>query len=427
MIAAPSSGAGKTVLTAGLLRALRQRGLRVAAAKSGPDYIDPAFHAAASGADCVTLDAWAMPAAALRARAIETGAELLVVEAAMGLLDAAPAADRAWGRGSAAELAAALGAPVVLVLDVARQGQSAAALALGLKAARPDLDIAGVILNRVGSERHRRMIERACAAVGVSVLGAVGRDAALATPSRHLGLVQARERADLDGFLDGVATRVAAGVDLDRLRALAKPIAAGGSMARMAPLGARIAIARDDAFAFLYPHLLSDWRRQGAALSFFSPLADQAPAPEADAVFLPGGYPELHGGALAAASRFKTGVGAAAARGAAIYGECGGYMTLGEGLLDEGGARHAMLGLLPLETSFAERKLQLGYRRLIAAAGAPLSGAHAGHEFHYATILRQGAAEPLFEARDAEGAALAPMGQRQGRVFGSFAHLIAPL
>ncbi|MEE3099513.1 MAG: cobyrinic acid a,c-diamide synthase, partial [Pseudomonadota bacterium] len=178
--------------------------------------------------------------------------------------------------------------------------------------------------------------------------------------------------------------------------------------------------------AFAYPHQLADWRAQGAEIRPFSPLADEAPAPDVDAVFLPGGYPELHAPRLAAAGRFRAGMAAAAARGARILGECGGYMALGEGLEGADGARHPMLGLLPLETSFAARRLTLGYRRLTPLPGAPWGTSLLAHEFHYASILREGDAPRLFEATDAAGAPLPAMGLRVGTVAGSFAHLIGP-
>ncbi len=185
------------------------------------------------------------------------------------------------------------------------------------------------------------------------------------------------------------------------------------------PLAQSIAIARDEAFSFLYPHLVDSWRAQGATLSFFAPLANEAPDPTAEAVFLPGGYPELHAGKLAANHTFLNGL---RTHQGLVYGECGGYMVLGEGLIDAAGTRHAMAGLLPVTTSFATRKLHLGYRQL---SGGPWSKPLRGHEFHYSTIDHQGPAEPLFEARDAAGNPLPPMGQRVGRVMGSYAHVIS--
>lgn len=424
VIAAPSSGAGKTTLTLGLLRALTRRGIDVRAAKSGPDYIDPAFHAAACGSDSVNLDAWAMPAAELRNRAVDQGGAMLIVEGAMGVLDAGRN-----GRGSAADLAKALGFPVVLVQDVAKTGQSAALPAAGLRALRPDIPLAGVILNRVGSEAHRRMAQGALDAAGIRVFGALGRQSGLVLPERHLGLVQATETEGLQAFLDHAADEIEAGLDVDALLDTAGPLQSdpeGGRHHGLAPLGQRIAVAQDPAFAFIYPHVLNDWRTRGAEILPFSPLADEAPDPRSDAVYLPGGYPELQAGRIANAERFRAGMRSARDRGARLFGECGGYMVLGEGLEDADGTRHEMLGLLPLETSFRKRKLTLGYRRLTALPGAPWDGPLMAHEFHYATIAQEGDAPRLFRATDATGTDLPDMGLQIGRVAGSFAHVISP-
>ncbi|SDU48735.1 cobyrinate a,c-diamide synthase [Stappia sp. ES.058] len=422
LIAAPNSGAGKTTLTLALLRALKTAGVNVASAKSGPDYIDPRFHEAASGRTCVNLDAWAMSADHIRGLASRFGedAELLLVEGAMGLFDGA-----SDGSGSAADLAAILNIPVVLVVDCAKQAQSVAALVRGFRDHRADISISGLILNRIGSPRHEAMLRSALRPLGIPVLGAVPRDSALALPERHLGLVQADEHAELGAFLDAAATICAQHIDLDGLRALSTPVAAAPGASLLPPPGQRIAIASDIAFAFCYPHLLGSWRAAGAELTVFSPLADEAPDASADAVYLPGGYPELHAGRLAAATRFLDGLRAAASRGALVYGECGGYMTLGQGLRDADGTRHAMAGLLPLETSFATRKLQLGYRVLTPTSDTTFAGPLSAHEFHYASTTREGAAERLFSAVDATGTQLADMGLRVGNVMGSFAHIIA--
>jgi cobyrinic acid a,c-diamide synthase len=323
VLSAPASGAGKTTIALGLLRAFRSRGLDTASAKSGPDYIDPKFHEAATGRPCATLDAWAMTPD--RLRALTPAAGLVVVEGAMGLFDGAPDAVRPEGRGSTADVAAALGAPVVLILDCAKQGQSAAAIAAGFAAHREDVTVAGVILNRVGSARHEAMIRRAMQAAGIAVIGAVPRDEGLALPSRHLGLVQAEEHGDLEAFIAAAAALITERLDLDALAAAALPLSqpSGQPLAPLPPLGQRIAVARDQAFAFAYGHILQGWRNQGAEIAFFSPLADQAPDLQADAIYLPGGYPELHAGTLAGAERFLAGVRRAAARGARIYGECG--------------------------------------------------------------------------------------------------------
>jgi cobyrinic acid a,c-diamide synthase len=260
----------------------------------------------------------------------------------------------------------------------------------------------------------------------------VRREASLALPERHLGLVQASEHGDLERFITETAERIGRQLDLTALIGLARPTRDLASYvdsgAGIPPLGQHIAVARDDAFAFAYPALLQDWRESGAQLSFFSPLADEAPHPSADAIYLPGGYPELHAARLAQNERLMTGLHAAAQQGITIYGECGGYMLLGQGLVDSEGQRQRMAGLLPLETSFAERKLHLGYRAVTLRGEAlPLGVAgsfYRGHEFHYARILSEARTEPLFEASDSRGRDLGPSGQRVGRVFGSFVHLI---
>lgn len=410
------------MITLGILRALRGRGVAVCSAKSGPDYIDPQFHKAASGSECVNLDAWAMGPARVQGLAQAQTGELLVVEGAMGLFDGAPDAENPMGRGSVADLAEVLGLPVILVIDAAKQSQTVAAVVHGLASLRPSVKIAGVILNQIGSPRHGEIIMRALSAIGVPVLGAVPRTPTLHAPSRHLGLVQAVEHPDLEGFIEAAAHLIGEHVDIERLVAMAAPLADAAPASGLPPLGQRIAVARDAAFAFAYPHMLADWRRAGAEVSFFSPLADEGPG-DVDAVFLPGGYPELYAGRLAGNAGFAREMLAAAARGALIYGECGGYMTLGETLTDRDGRVHKMLGLLPVSTSFSAPKLHLGYRRLTSLAGLPWSGPLMGHEFHYASVTAsRGAA--LFRAADAMRMDLPDMGQVVGRTCGSFAHVI---
>ena len=418
LIAAPASGQGKTTVTLGLLRAWSRIGIDVASGKSGPDYIDPAFHAAATGRPCVTLDAFAAPPAQLTARAAMQPADMLVVEGAMGLFDGAATPDP-MGRGSAMEVARALGLGIVLVVDAARAGQGVAATVQGHATLAGGL--AGVLLNRIGSARHGDLVARAVETVA-PVLGVLPRQDDLTVPGRHLGLVQAGEHDDLAAFLDRAADWMTANADLSALRRAATPVTAAGGIRRLPPPGQRIALAQDAAFGFSYWHQIADWRATGAEIVPFSPLADEAPDAQADAVVLPGGYPELHAGRLSAASRFRAGMMDARDRGAIIHGECGGYMVLGDGLVDADGTRHAMLGLLRLETSFAAPRRHLGYRRLLPRGG-PWTHPVIGHEFHYATTVRaQG--DPLFDASDAGGMALGPMGLVEGRTSGSFAHVI---
>lgn len=422
LVAAPQSGSGKTTVTLALLRALADRGVAVAPAKAGPDYIDPAFHAAASRETCINLDPWAMRPELLRhlAHGHAGDSRLLVVEGMMGLYDGA-----ADGRGSAADLAALLGLPIVFLVDCASMAHSIAALVSGFMSFRQDIDFAGVILNRTGSARHESMLRDALAGIGAPVLGALRRDEALGLRSRHLGLVQAGEHGDLGRFLAGAAGAVSDGVDLDRLADLDISFRPGNASAPvLPPPGQRVAVARDTAFAFAYPHILDGWRSAGATVSFFSPLADEAPAADSDAVVLPGGYPELHAGRLAAAENFLTGLRAAADAGTPVYGECGGYMVLGEGLVDADGTRHAMAGLLPLVTSYEERRRHLGYRRLKPLQASPWDLPLTAHEFHYSTLLHEGEGERLFAVTDALGADLGSAGLRRGSVSGSYMHVI---
>ena len=422
IIAAPRSGSGKTLLTLGLVAALRARGLAVAPAKTGPDYIDTAILTRVAGRAAVNLDPWAMAPARLRqlAAAHAATAELLLVEGVMGLFDGA-----ADGRGSTGDLADLLDLPVVLVVDAERQSQSIAPLVAGFANWRKGVRIAGVIINRVASMRHERMLRAALVETGIPVLGVLPRREALLIPERHLGLVLPDEIAAFDEVVAAASEAVSEFIDLPALLAIAAPVAGatGPLSGRLPPLGQHIAIARDAAFGFLYPHWLTDWQAQGAQLSFFSPLGDEPPTADADAVFLPGGYPELHAATLADADRFKAGLAAAATRGALLYGECGGFMVLGESLTDKAGVTHAMAGLLPVATRIDRPKRTLGYRRLVHASPLPWPERLYGHEFHY-SAARQSRLPPLFAATDALGEALPPMGARIGNVMGSYAHVI---
>jgi cobyrinic acid a,c-diamide synthase len=429
IVAASRSGSGKTTVTLGLLAAFKRRGIAVRAGKAGPDYIDPAFHAAATGTTSVNLDSWAMPPDLLDALAAETTrtAELIVIEGVMGLFDGVAGPQSRTG--STADLAARLGLPVLLVLDVAGQSQTAAAVVRGLAAHDPAVRIAGVVLNRVGSARHRALVEDAIDRLGVPVLGAMPREEALALPERHLGLVQAQEHGDLTARLDGLADMAQRHLDLDRILAMAAPLTVAAPIHRSAlpPPGQRIAVAADPAFTFFYPHLRDGWQRDGAEIVTFSPLADEPPANDCDACWLPGGYPELHAGLLANAHRFRAGLRRFGAT-RPVHGECGGYMVLGEGLEDAQGTRHAMVGLLGHATSFATRKLHLGYRqaRLLADSALGRSGSIIrGHEFHYATLISPGADEAFLELTDAQGQRVGGAGGRRGRVSGTFFHAIA--
>ena len=301
IVAAPASGSGKTVVTLALLRAFRRQGLAVGSFKVGPDYIDPMFHARATGRPCFNLDSWAMRLETLAGLgdAIVRDAELVLGEGVMGLFDGA-----ADSHGSTADLASLFDLPVILVVDARGMGASAAALVEGFTRHRDDVEVAGVIFNRVASERHAAELRRACDDRLPSPCSAACRPIrGSSCPSGIWGWCRRTRLPELERFLEGAADagRRARSTST-RLRRLARPFGLGlfGPPARpLRPLGQRIAIAADPAFAFAYPAIVEGWRLAGAEVTPFSPLADEAPEPEADAVYLPGGYPELHAGALA--------------------------------------------------------------------------------------------------------------------------------
>ena len=423
IIAAPHSGSGKTTITLGLLRALHHRGEALKPMKAGPDFIDPVFHTFAANSACINLDPWAMRPQLIEALATPEGDNsLIVVEAMMGLFDGA-----ANGTGSAADLAQHLSLPVVLVVDAAKQSHSIAALVSGFQNYRSDVNVAGVILNKVGSARHEAMLREALDALSIPVVGIVMRDEKLALPSRHLGLVQAGEHEALEKFVEHAAEVMKASVDMNFLAQLTCNIPSGDRAQVIAPPAQKIAIARDEAFAFAFPHLLNGWQDQGASLSFFSPLNDEAPDDDCEFVFLPGGYPELHGGRLAGNTGFIDGLRSAAKRGAFLYGECGGYIVLGNSMVDGEGVRHKMANLLPLETSFEKRKLHLGYRLATTLTDFPLApkgSVLSTHEFHYTIALHEGEGERLFQVEDARGENLGECGLLRNTVAGSYMHII---
>ena len=375
LISAPSSGTGKTTVMLGLLRAFVEDGMAVQAFKSGPDYIDPAFHRAASGRISFNIDTWAMGPNLLNTITGQAqGADICIAEGSMGLYDSVATRGQS-GFGASAETAALMGWPVVLVVDVSGQAQSAAAVALGFKHYNPDVPFAGVILNRVASPRHERLARLGMEKAGLTVLGALPRRGDLTLPERHLGLVQAAEHPDLDKAIANYASFLREHVDLAAIKAAARGSGTGlaATDGRLPdPPAQRIALAQDAAFSFAYPHLVEGWRAAGAEVLPFSPLADEAPDPEADLVWLPGGYPELHAGRLSAAQTFARAL-QEHAKTRPVHGECGGYMALGEALIDKDGTRHQMAGLLGLVTSYETRKFHLGYRQ------ATLSSAMPGH------------------------------------------------
>ncbi|MEN2495272.1 MAG: Hydrogenobyrinate a,c-diamide synthase [Hyphomicrobiaceae bacterium hypho_1] len=427
IIAAPSSGIGKTVLTLGLVAALRRRGYVVAVAKAGPDYIDPQFLSAAAGFSCINLDSWAMSACELRTRVVKhaSEADILIIEGAMGLFDGPND-----GVGSTADLAEILALPVILAVDASRQAQSIAAIVHGFTTFRMNPKICGVITTKVASDRHADMVFKSLLELNICNLGAFRLDKALKLQSRHLGLVQAHEFYTLEEIVKTAGINAETHLNLDRLVALAGPIASEKPWKTaeqvIPPLGQHIAVAHDSAFSFTYPHILSDWRAQGAQISLFSPLKNEAASTEADAIFLPGGYPELYAGKLSDSNVFLDSIRQAAKRDTLIYGECGGYMVLGQSLIDSTGKAYRMSGLLSHVTSFYNPKLNIGYRTLKNAGYAwQLPKCFLGHEFHYSYLTNVGSDLPLFYASDSSGCSLGDFGGYRNNVMGSYAHVIS--
>jgi len=389
VVAGVASGVGKTSITLGLLEALRRRGLAVQAFKVGPDFIDPGLHAVVTGRPSYNLDGWMCG----RERVLDVvarvaaGADVAVVEGVMGCFDGV---DGVTEEGSTAQVAKWLGAPVVLVLDAGALARSAAAIALGFERFDPALRVAGVIANRVGGAAHARWVFDAIrAACLAEPLGALAQAAELTMPERHLGLLTAADGALTAELIGRLGDAVEHGVDLERLLALATPLAAAvPSRSCPQPMRARIGVARDAAFQFYYEENLDRLRAAGAELVAWSPLAD-ADVPDVEGLYLGGGYPELHGAALGDNSSLKKSVRRFAEAGRPVYAECGGLMFLAESLEDLDGRVHPMVGLLPAAVRLREHGLTLGYAEVSLATATPLgvAGVRArGQEFHKSTL-----------------------------------------
>ena len=428
VVAAPGTGQGKTTVAAALMRLLSRRGLRVAPFKVGPDYVDPSHHRAAAGRASRNLDGWMLPPETVlslfrRGTTGEREADVAVIEGMMGLFDGRGATDE---EGSTAALAKRLAAPVVLVLDVWTMGRGAAAVVHGMHTFDPALPLAGVILNRAAGPGHHDLCRRAVEHhTGVPVLGWLPADDGIAVPERHLGLVLAGEQS-ID--LDRLAERARETLDVDALLAIARsapplPESPDPLPPRVLTRRARVAVARDAAFGFLYEDNLDLLEGLGAELAFFSPL-DDARLPEgADALYLGGGYPELHGARLAANVPMLAAVRAFAASGRPVVAECGGLMYLSQALVDLEGERHAMAGVVPGVSVMRER-VTIGYREARALRPSPLAEAGwtvRGHEFHH-SALEPPPAEPAFAFDGGAGADGIVAGPAEN-VLASYLHL----
>ena len=430
IISAPGSGTGKTTVMLGLCRALSKRGLNIQPFKNGPDYIDPAFHQRATGHYSSNLDTWAMKKEMVTSELLDSDYEVGLIEGSMGFFDGV-ADNGAYGIGSTADLARLTGWPVVMVLDVSGQAQSAAAVAIGFYKFDPNIKIAGVILNKVASARHLNLIKSGMKQAGIKILGSLPKEKNICLPKRHLGLIQAQETSKLDTILSQLSNFVEENIDIDTLLQSATSSSDGFELEKpnfIKPPSHRIALAKDEAFSFVYPHLFNSWHKSGAEIIPFSPLADQAPDPSADLVWLPGGYPELYAGKIASSQTFLSGLKTFVKK-KPVHGECGGYMVMGKILIDSNGESHQMAGLLGLVTSFEKRKMNLGYRKaktLSSILSLQKGDIISGHEFHYSTIIDQ-PDPPLAEITDAKNELVKETGSRVDLASGTFFHMIARL
>lgn len=420
LLAGTHSGCGKSTLCAGLLRAFARRGLRIAPFKVGPDYLDPMLHRAAAGQASWNLDPWFLDEHGLREAYSRggQGADMALVEGVMGLFDGARGFE-----GSSADLALRLGLPVVLVMDAAGVGASAAATVLGHARLDPRLRLAGVIFNRVGSAGHFQLLKGAVEShTGVKALGWLA-PGDWAIPERHLGLHQPREVSDLDVRLDRLAEALEETVDLEALRALAAgpervpcpPSTPSGELT--------VALARDEAFAFTYADTLDRLARLGVRWVPFSPLRERMPEGVAG-LYLPGGYPELHAELLSRNGDFFEALRRAHAQGLPIFAECGGYMVLGEALMDPSARSFPMAGLVPGRARMTDSLQSFGYRRLEARAAClfgPAGTVGKGHEFHH-SVWEGESASPAWRAEGLTGHS-AWMGHVEGKLLASYAHV----
>ncbi len=407
LIAAPASGQGKTTVTAALARHYARRGLRVRVFKTGPDFLDPMILERASGHPVYQLDLWMGGEAHCRQLLFEAAgeADLILIEGVMGLFDGTP---------SSADLATLFGIPVAAVVDATAMAQTFGAIVCGLAGYRPGLPFAGVIANRVAGESHAALV-RESLPEGIACLAALPRDGDFELPARHLGLVQASEVADLDRRIERAAGALA-GQGFEALPA-AVPFREGATPQEDEVLaGTRIAVARDEAFAFAYPANLDLLRRQGAELEFFSPLADEPPPEGSDALYLPGGYPELHLERLGQSDRTKAALAAHHAAGRPIVAECGGMLYLLESLTDKGGRTAPMAGLLAGRARMRERLVNLGLHEVTLPEGRLR-----GHTFHHSEL--ETALEPLTRSEPQRKGRRGEAVFRRGRLHASYLHL----
>ncbi len=423
VIAAPHSGSGKTTVTLALMAAFTRRGLSVQPFKTGPDYIDAGHHAGACGKKSQNLDTWMMGPENCRkifARHAD-GADLAVVEGVMGLFDGV---DGRREEGSTAHLAKTLGLPVILLIDARSMAKSVAALAQGFVNFDKNLSFAGIILNKTGSENHRRILTEAIEAAGLPpVLGAFGREPSATIPERHLGLLTSEDASFSPEFFQDLANLAEKSVDIGLLLSSLAETPLDKADEKPAPFKKKIAVARDRAFCFYYEENLKILENCGAKLLFFSPIAGENVPEGAEALYLGGGYPELYAKEISANKKFLETVRQMSAEGLPVYAECGGFMTLCREVEDMEGKSYEMAGVFPAEAKMGQKAFRLGYREVEIEGGNGALRAR-GHEFHYSSIGEMPEEiERGYKLWNARGEALAPEGYRVKKTIAGYIHL----
>lgn len=432
VIAGTASGVGKTTVTLAILAALRQRGRRVQPFKAGPDFIDPGHHTAATGRVSRNLDGWMLGADLNRAIFAKAAADadISIIEGMMGLFDGSSSVNEV---GSTAELAKQLNAPVLLVIDGSAMARSAAAMVSGYAQFDPALKVVGVLFNRVSSEGHYQLLKEAVERyTNVAAVGYLRPDQAVTIADRHLGLVTAMEQGTGELYAR-LAKAAADTVDLDRIESLAgscggmeKATSPSSCLQSRGNVGVRIGVAQDQAFCFYYPENLELLKAEGAELVPFSPLADETIPDDVGMLYLGGGYPELHGAALAGNSSMRRAIRDFAKQGGTIYAECGGMMYLTQAIRDFEGRSHEMVGLFPAEAVMGKAGMMLGYRTVALSQPCVLgdSGIIArGHEFHYSTLVPRGPLDFACSLSDTRGGSQGQDGLVLGNVLGLYTHL----
>ncbi len=428
VIAATKSGSGKTTIVTGLLAALRQKGVKVQPYKVGPDYIDPGYHKLASGQSSHNLDSWLMPMDTMVEVFANSAskAELAIIEGVMGLYDGG-----SKGISSTAEIAKSLNAPVVLVLDCKSMGASAAALALGFKMYDKDVKLAGVILNRLGSDNHERIIREALDELGIPVVGAVRRDDSLVMPERHLGLLPVEENQEQE-IINRMGAAMASQIDVDEIIRIGNNASTMKLMESPGDEGKKkrvcIGVARDEAFSFYYPESIRVLEEKGAEIVEFSPLNDKE-LPVVDGLIFGGGFPEMFADKLSSNKSIIDSVRKAAEEGMPIYAECGGFMFLSRAMEDFEGRVFPMCDILPCRVKMNRRLQMVGYVSaelqtdgILGKKGDVIKG----HEFHFSTEDGEedgGETRRAFEFTRSRNGSQYYGGYSKGNVLGSYLHM----